>query len=379
VTEAEEISRLIGDIYDASLDPALWPPVFKEVTKYIGGSACYLFWQDMVGRNSDGYFAAGHDPHFLRLYHQTYFKLNPVFPTVMFHSIERPLSIPDCLPREEFCRTRFAVEWVAPQGYTDVIFSNVEKSATSCAVFSVLRHKTDGLANDETRRRFSLVVPHVRRALLIGKIIDLHKIEAAALADTLDMLSSGMFIVDAASRIIHANASGHGMLADADVVRAAGGRLVACDPRTGKALADIFLTAEGGDSVIGCKGIAVPLKGRNGEHYVGHVLPLTSGARRKAGVSYAATAAIFIRKATLDLLSPPEAVARRYNLTPAEIRVLFAIVAIGGVPEIAPVLGIAEQTVKSHLHHIFQKTGTRRQADLVKLVAAYSNPLSSQP
>jgi DNA-binding CsgD family transcriptional regulator len=180
-----------------------------------------------------------------------------------------------------------------------------------------------------------------------------------------------VFLVVATSCIIHANASGHLMLADANVVRAPAGRLVACDPRAGQALADVFQTAGGGDAALGRKGIAVPLKGRTGEHYVGHVLPLTSGARRKAGVSYAATAAIFIRKAMLDLPSPPEAVARRFNLTPAEIRVLFAIVEIGGVPEIAPVLGIAEQTVKSHLHHIFEKTGTGRQAELVKLVAGY--------
>ena len=39
------------------------------------------------------------------------------------------------------------------------------------------------------------------------------------------------------------------------------------------------------------------------------------------------------------------------------------------MPEVAPVLGITEQTVKSHLHHIYEKTGKRCQADLVKLVA----------
>jgi DNA-binding CsgD family transcriptional regulator len=105
------------------------------------------------------------------------------------------------------------------------------------------------------------------------------------------------------------------------------------------------------------------------------VLPLTSGARRKAGVSYAATAAMFIRKAALDLPSPPEAVASEFKLTPAEVRVLFAIVEIGGVPEVAPVLGISDQTVKTHLHRIYAKTATKRQADLVRLVAGYAGRL----
>lgn len=108
--------------------------------------------------------------------------------------------------------------------------------------------------------------------------------------------------------------------------------------------------------------------------YVAHVLPLTSGARRKAGIFYSATAALFIRKATLDMPSPPEAVATQFKLTPAEVRVLFAIVQIGGVPEVAPVLGISEQTVKSHLHRIYEKTATKRQADLVTLASYAVRP-----
>ena len=95
------------------------------------------------------------------------------------------------------------------------------------------------------------------------------------------------------------------------------------------------------------------------------------GARRKAGVSYAAAAAMFVRKAALDLPSPPEALAGEFKLTPAEVRVMFAIVEIGGVTEVAPVLGISDQTVKTHLHRIYENTGTKRQADLVKLVASY--------
>jgi len=65
-----------------------------------------------------------------------------------------------------------------------------------------------------------------------------------------------------------------------------------------------------------------------------------------------------------------------YELTPAETRVLVAIVEIGGVPRVASFLGISETTVKTHLGHLFRKTGTKRQADLVKLVARFMSAIA---
>ncbi|HEY0759559.1 MAG TPA: helix-turn-helix transcriptional regulator, partial [Acidisarcina sp.] len=67
-----------------------------------------------------------------------------------------------------------------------------------------------------------------------------------------------------------------------------------------------------------------------------------------------------------------------YGLTPTELRVLLGIVEVGGVPETARALGIAESTAKTHLQRLFSKTGVNRQADLVKLVAGFSNPLADR-
>jgi hypothetical protein len=116
--------------------------------------------------------------------------------------VEETHWVPDVLPREEFCRTRFFKEFLLRKDTWDGLFSNVDKSATSCALFFTLSRPRDGLVDEEMRRRFSLVVPHVRRALLIGQVIDLKKIEAAALGDSLDTLSSGMFLVDGSGRIV---------------------------------------------------------------------------------------------------------------------------------------------------------------------------------
>jgi DNA-binding CsgD family transcriptional regulator len=374
--EDETLSRLIGQIYDASLDPTLWPHACESVCRFIGASAAGLVWQDTLRRAAQIYFAWGIDPHYSRVYCDTYVKLNPAFPTMLFFDVEEAHSVvPDCISREEYCRSRFGREWLLPQGLVDGLFSNVEKSASSHDMFLAVRSMSDGFADDETQRRFALVAPHVRRAVLIGHVIDRKSVEAAALADSFDTLAAGMFLVDASGRILHANASGHMMAADANVVRAAGGRLGATEPRASQALLDAFAAAAAGDAALGRKGIAVPLKGRTGEPHVAHVLPLTSGARRRAGTAYSAAASVFVHRAVLDLPSPPEALAKEYRLTPAELRVLFAVVEVGGVPEVAETLGIAETTVKFHLRQLFAKTGTHRQADLVRLVAGFANPL----
>ena len=224
-----------------------------------------------------------------------------------------------------------------------------------------------------------LITPHVRRAVLIGKVIDLRTAEAATFADTLDGLTAGILLVDATGRIIHANTTGHAILREGDFLSAIGGRLVAGDPQIDRLFRDIFTAAGNGDAAIGIKGIAVPLIARGGERHVAHVLPLTSGARRRAGIATSAAAAVFVQKAALDTPSPPEVIAKAYKLRATELRVLLAIllaiVEVGGGPEVAEALGIADGTVKSHLSRLFEKTGARRQADLVKLVAGFSTPL----
>jgi DNA-binding CsgD family transcriptional regulator len=251
----------------------------------------------------------------------------------------------------------------------------LDKSATNMSFLALFRHERHGLVDDEARRRMRLLVPHFRRAMLIGKVLDLRKAEAASLADTFDGISAGMFLVDASGHIVHANAAGHMMLNAASVLHAAGGRLILNDPQADQTLADTFAAARNGDAAIGVKGVAVALVARDGEHHVAHVLPLTSGVRRRAGASYVAVAALFVHKAALDSPSPPEVIAKAYKLTPMELRVLLAIVEVGGVPEVAEALGVAETTVKTHLGRVYKKTGTGRQADLVKLVAAFSSPL----
>ena len=375
--EAARVSSLIGDIYDAALDPGLWVGVLEQTCGYVVGIASTLQSHDISQQTANFYFTWNDNPEYTRSYVEKYARINPaIVPAALQTKVGDVSTFLDFITLDEYRASQLYKEWSGPQGYIDAVQATLDKSATSYAAVVVMRHDRHGPADDGARRRMTLLAPHFRRAVAISKVIDLHKVEAAAFADTLDGLAAGLILIDAAGRIVHANASGLAMLDDGSVIRSKGGKFAVTDAQAEHLLQDILLSATGGDASIGVRGVAVPLSGSQGERHVAHVLPLTSGARRSAGVAYSAVAAVFVRKTALDLPHPLDAIADGYKLTPAEMRVLMMIVEVGGVPEVAPVLGISESTVKTHLQHIFAKTGTSRQADLVKLVAGHMSPLA---
>ena len=369
------LSALIGSIYDAVLEPALWTGVVERTGKFVGGVGASIFRQDSVRKIGNSYYHSGIDPRFERLYFEKYIKFDPLSAAYLTLKVGDVSSSSIIIPPAEFFETRFYREWARPQGLVDNVFAILERSPTSIAAFIVFRHERDGLADDDARQLLGLIAPHLRRAVLIGKVIDLRTIEAATFADTLDGLNAGIFLVDATGLIVHANVAGHGILAVGDILRSFAGRLVAHDQQVDEVLRDAFKATEHGDAAIGTKGIAVPLIARDGERHVAHILPLTSGARRRAELAITATAALFVQKAALETPSRPEAIAKAYKLTPTELRVLLTLVEVGGGPEVAEALGIADGTVKTHLSHLFQKTGVKHQVDLVRLVAGFSSPI----
>jgi DNA-binding CsgD family transcriptional regulator len=374
--EATLVSNLIGDIYDAVLDRSLWVAVLEKLCKFVTAQNATLAAQS--GGQIHFYHQWGLDPQFLETLHRTYSMINPLYVPVMLYSKAGEVqTVGDLVPFDEFLKSRFYKEWAAPQGLGDAIWMLVEKSAAGFAGLSAIRNTRDGPFDDESKRRIRLLSPHFRRAITIGRIVDLHKFEAAALADSLDGLATAMFLVDARGHLVHVNVAGHALLDKADVVRAADGKFAAVDAQANGALRNVFIDSEHGDRAVSTKGIDVPLAARNGDRYVAHVLPLASGARRQAGVAYSAVAAVFVRKAELELPHPLETIANVFKLTSAEMRVLMMVVQLGGAREVAPVLGISEPTVRTHLQHIFDKTNTSRQADLVKLVAGYMSPLGT--
>jgi DNA-binding CsgD family transcriptional regulator len=110
---------------------------------------------------------------------------------------------------------------------------------------------------------------------------------------------------------------------------------------------------------------------------IAHVLPLRGGAQVRVANHFAAVAAIFVQDPAIALTLANAAFAKLYGLTDGELRLLNGLAPGLSLGEAARALGIGEATAKTHLQHIFAKTKTSKQAELLYLLMTCTPPTSA--
>lgn len=119
------------------------------------------------------------------------------------------------------------------------------------------------------------------------------------------------------------------------------------------------------------------VRSRSGRDFALEMLPLTCGARLDAATG-GAVLALFLQEVGVLEPLPGEILVKLYGLTPAETRLLALLGQAMNLREAAQTLGVRETTARTQLRSVFAKTGTCRQAEVVRLVmSALPNTKSS--
>jgi DNA-binding CsgD family transcriptional regulator len=218
------------------------------------------------------------------------------------------------------------------------------------------------------------LAPHIRHAVAISDVLDQQAITIGTLEASLDTIQIGVVLVDRNGQIIHANRAAQLMFNAGFPVRSERGEIRAFLSETSATLRSAIAAAADDETAIGRIGIGVPAPQADGDPAIIHVLPLTGGKVRTR-IAPRATAALFITTAIENFGTQTEALAALFDLTSAESRLLASLLDGNNLTNAAKTLGVAITTAKTHLAHIFEKTGTSRQVELVSLAARLSLPI----
>lgn len=374
-SDTEQLSELIAAIYDTAFDPARWPDALERTALFMNATGATFVAHDAARKEGNPVYTYGGDAELNERYFSDTVKFNPALvPISLYREPGEVFHLSELVPMDEVRRSRLFRDWMEPSDWGDFTHALVEKSGSRFATFGVAHPLSRSPATDEAKSRLRLLVPHVLRAAEISNTMKLQRVEADGMTAALDALGAGVFLLRAEGDYVYANPSGLKFLAEAGLLAEVDGKLRPTGAEAARLLRDA-LQASATDLALANQPVAIPLGAYGGETWVAHLVSLRQGSRREAGRRYDAVAAIFIHRTEVRRPTLVQVVTAQFKLTAAEARVLFALLAAEGIAETAAVLGISDETVKTHLKRIYGKTGVSGQAELFKLLLGFANPM----
>lgn len=374
--EQKIVVGLIGAIYDCALDPARWESALGEMVSAFGCHNALLSLTDMrydrllltrsFGMNED-WWSAFQDKHVPEVAAQLS-SIIATWPT------DKPFVMSRNLASEIVESSSYIESGFKAEGIVDVLQCFLIGSPKRFAGLAFGRSEHQGCFSDREVQLAELLLPHLRRAVLISDLLDVRAIERTHFSAALNALRCAVLLTDANGKIIHINKSAEQMLQEATAIKDQRGFLKAVLALASRELSEAIRLAANEGLGIGKKGVAVRLSEDGSFPVLAHVLPLTTGDLRTR-FEPAAAAAVFIRNRE-SARDSAEVLAATYELTPAETRVLSCLLSGRTVGESARELRVGVETVRTHLDGIFRKTGVGRQQDLLLLASQLSPPIS---
>jgi DNA-binding CsgD family transcriptional regulator len=376
----QALSALIGSIYDCALDPSRWERALAGIGGALDSRGVIL---GLVNLRQNRFLlskTAGVAPDEMR----QLAKHLPEAETILGKAVaslpwrDEPAPASRYISAAYWDTSPYHQECFEPTGTVDTMHFFLMRTPTYHAGLGVRRDAQQGLITDREIALGKLLLPHLRRAVRIAKALDVRTIAGARMAEALDTLRCAVVLTNGDGAILHANHVAERMLRDGNgPIEDVRGVLQATAPSAAAELTAALALAAGNEAAIGKTGLTIRLTGPAAPPMFAHVLPLT-GSDFRARLQPAAVAAVFIG-APLRAQEGAEAMAAAFGLTPAETRVLAGLFAGRSLAETAATLGVAGTTAKTHLEHIFLKTGAKRQAELMRLWTGTFSPARFSP
>ena len=371
----ESLSRIIGQVYDSVLQPNNWRHFLQSISS-AGQNACSSIVVNPRGGEEHGHvFEYGEDQSHLRLYFEKLASMK-LMPGGRPHlrTVGDVATLTMLCGERESLEHDFYIRWVKPSGFRDMIGVLVLKSGRRVAWFSVARTEVQPRYGDEDANLIETITPHLCRALMLADTLEMQSVMLSNLERTVDLLATGVILTDKRG-VTYMNSSAKALIDSGDIMRIKDNKLCLAKTRDGGALEQALSQSLKGIASPKTGSYAVAIPRTDAAGVLANVLPLSWREGPNPLAAMSGTAAVLIQDASQPPQFEGEALARLYRLTPSELRVTLEIARGQTLQDIADTLGITMNTTKTHLKHIFAKTGVTRQGELMRLIMLSSRPI----
>lgn len=393
---AETVSRLLGLLYEAAASPECWPDFLEAVRQTTNSDKAYFILADPQ-HHCDFSLQLGFDPFWQAVYLEYYYQYDLLYKGCVKarekHG-EWTGTLPSVIPVETYKSSLIYNEFVKAQANGNWDWCCVALGGSQIDVdggLAIQRTTAQKKFDAETVELLAILSPHLHRAFATHGMLSQLRAQNAELRQSVEAIGLAVISVAADGRLLQASAAAQAII----------------DRRDGLEMDDGFLRAslpEDQARLASCIGGAVATgSGKGSQAAVRRDKAISPQATRSQLWSPASGGALLISRrspkrplrvvitpfhssqilirenpAALVFISNPDGkpisraaiLKELYGLTPTESRMADLLAKGNGIQEVAARLRITIGTARFHLKRVLAKTGTRRQAEFMRLMGS---------
>lgn len=366
---SNKLSNILGFAYEAATDGAAWKAMvdrlLEEFQTPIGG---FDFEAHKPDFNRDTAVSVNFDSTILQTYLDEFRTpdVNIGMRAFVNAPIGQAFNLWSFMDQEIYRSEASTVAVLHPQKIDKALMVTLNRSPTSFGFFSLYRRKDDDDFTYHQQAQLTLIASHIRRSWQLGERLSIANRAHNETAKNMEKTGTirGMMVIGAGWRIVEADAAALVILAQRYGVSEQMGRLCSASNQPSQSTADLRGYIQRGLKVRTPFSISDRETYATTVHlYPGHIKSTTASAEN------------FLRIEVITTLLRSNGGLGRfaaiYGLTKAESRVVSALTQAKNATQAAQKLGIARETMKSHLENIYPKVGARSISHLMFIAGRF--------
>lgn len=358
----DELGSLLETIYDAALDDAVLATLPARIARFVGGNSCVIQRHDADGSCellSFNHFGAELAAEYTRHFADS----DPWVQALTRNSNGAAISVDRYLSRSVYMSS-FGYNEFARKNRLDMIHCIGAVSplpGDAIAGLAVHRGLHQSAFDVAEEQKLQALLPHIRRLLTLRARIATADRRAATADDMFAQLPIAILLLQADAQVVYASAQATALLARGDgLAWSPGGRVRAERQSDSEALRAEVARAS---SRIG--GGALQVRRSSGAR----ALQLVVAAVTPRDAMTSRGALVLVVDPESQAAGLADTLVALFGLSKGEARVAAALAEGATLPMIAEAGGVKLSTVQTQLKRALEKTGSRRQTDLIALVS----------
>lgn len=356
---SSQVAHVVDRIYDAAVGASTWSGVAQALEHSLNGPTAIFVQRDRPVEVLAMCCNTLNEEAKAQQYLTHYWTEDRAMQRIRNYPSDDVVLDQSLIDDRERSRSAFYGEFLEQTKSHRGLYAPVLRQDDATTVVSVMRSRSFGDYDAEELRFVRLLQPHFQRGLRVFNELRRARLAEKAALATLSDGGVGILFTTAQGALQFATPLAEQQLADG-ALTVAKGRLRANTPAASQRLNAAIAAAAQRSGGIGAD-LQLPLADG-----AGTVQVAVAPARQAGGLIASEPLAMVIVGQTQPSSIDEDRARAAFGLTPAEARLLSALVSGERLADFADRSGVSVNTAKTHLARLFRKTGETRQADLIR-------------